>query len=110
MPTLTLFPLPGTFQDKPLTISTSKPNGQAWAEITEWAAWQFDCREDEVDLLEAYFGGEYADDDMREALTVNGEVVGVFDKPLTGAEWQEMFSALSQPALASQARSASRAA
>ena len=104
MPTLTLFPLPGTFQDKPLTIHTSKPHGQAWAEICEWAAWQFDCREDDVDLLEAYFGGEYADDDMREALTVKGEIVGVFDKPLTGAEWQEMFSALTQPALASQVR------
>ena len=101
MPILKLFPVVGTFQDKPLTIHTNKPNGQVWAEICEWAACQFDCREDDVDLLEAYFGGEeayfggeYVDDDMREALTVNGEIVGVFDKPLTGAEWQEMFSAL----------------
>ena len=92
MTDLLLFPLPGTFQDKPLTIYTTKPHGKAWAEIVEWAAWNFDCLEADVDMLEAFFGGEQSDDDMREALTIKGEVVGVFDNPLTPDEWAALLA------------------
>lgn len=93
--TLTLYPLPGTFQDRPLTIhvSSRRCTGDSWQEIKSWAKWQFEADADEINLRDIFWGGEYGDDNYREALTVRGEIVGVFDDALTAGEWRDMIAA-----------------
>jgi hypothetical protein len=88
-----LFPVPGTFQDRPLTIYVFGSIFDRWSEIKDWAAWQFDATEDEVDTHEVYWGGEYGDDDSREVLTIRGKIVGAFDDALTPDQWAALFDA-----------------
>lgn len=90
---ITLFPRPGTYLGRPLTIPVGSDFFGRWSEIRSWAAWQFDADETEIDTLEIFWGGPDADDNSREALIVKGEIVGVFSDPLTADEWQDMLAA-----------------
>ena len=116
--TITLYPIPGTYQGRPLIAYISARRFdplESWPHIKAWAAWQFEASADEIDTHEVYFGGEYGDDDSREVLTVKGDIVGVFDKPLDESGWRKLLTADSfqnprpAPSLSNQVREAARA-
>jgi hypothetical protein len=93
------------FDTSPLTVIRFYPTDDASALATgsrSFAPW-FDLRDamaswygydaDDLRTREAYFGGEYGDDDSREIVTYRGRIIGAIDQPITSAQVAEIEAA-----------------
>ena len=87
-----LYPMPGEFQDKPLTIHAARNLPYRWRDISEAIAYLHNVTPDEVDCIDAYWGGEHQDENSCDLALVNGDFVGSFDRALSADEWSAVLS------------------
>ena len=90
--TTLLYPFPGQFQDKPLNIHAEGRLPGRWRDISEAIAYQHGVTPDNVDCIDAYWGGEHNDENSCDLALVNGDFVGSFDRALTADEWSALLS------------------
>jgi len=65
----------------------SLPDDTPWASLREALARELDLSEDDLKTFEAYWGGEYGDDDGAELVTYEGRLIGAINRQLTREEY-----------------------
>lgn len=83
----TFFPLPGQFQDRPMTIRVW--GGSRWTQIADYLGYVFGADPSALGSHDCYFG---EDDESVDVLTIRGEIVGSFDRALSASEWADLLS------------------
>lgn len=88
---MTFFPLPGQFPHGPITIrvwAESPWPGSRWLVIADCLGYAFGAEPAALGSHDCYFG----DDEAVDVLTINGEIVGSFDRALSAGEWRDLLS------------------
>lgn len=62
-----------------------------WSIMREDIAAFFECEPEEVDTFDAYWGGEYGDDNSADVITVSGQIVATFNKPISAADLAQII-------------------
>lgn len=78
----------GVGEFRGVTLTTFADRSFApWFQLRDAMAGAFDLYEDDLVTFEAYFGGEYGDEDRAELVTYDGRLIGALDRLLTDAEF-----------------------
>jgi len=77
---------------EPFAKVTEAHGGKNWTQCAEELAELFGCLPDDIDAPDVYFGGSCDDDTRIDAIVINAQIVGTFDKPITLGQLAEIYA------------------
>lgn len=83
----TFYPIPGCLNGRPVRVMVF--NGEPiWPQIADHIAYAFGADPDSIHSHDCYWG----EDESVDVVTINGEIVGSFDRALSADEWAALLS------------------